>query len=67
VLAGLLTVGPLHAASDPAPANLPSPAIDIGKCCGPFNCEAYLEVAAALQALPEAQRVASSAPGRLRK
>jgi hypothetical protein len=58
VLASLLTVGLLRAASDPALANLPSPAIDIGKCCGPFNCEAYLEVAAALQALPEAQRVA---------
>ncbi len=45
----------------PAPAPLsttPPAAIDISKCYGPFRSESFLEVAAVLQALPEAQRVA---------
>jgi len=35
-----------------------TPAIDISVCYGPFRARSYLEVAAALQALPEAPRVA---------
>jgi len=42
VLACLFTAGLTHAAPDFALLDPSTPAIDIGKCCGPFNCEAYL-------------------------
>jgi hypothetical protein len=47
------------AAPAPAPVTTtPLAAIDSTKCYGPFRSESFLEVAAALQALPETQRVA---------
>ncbi len=56
--------GNLYAAENAPDASL-TPAgpavmteISLGKCYGPFRSESYLEVAAALQALPEAERVA---------
>ena len=63
VLAGLMACGfgPVHVLAGALPvkaARPPSPSIDLARCCGPFSCESYLEVAAALQALPEEQRVA---------
>ena len=60
-LSWLLTgaiAGALASGSVLAAGNLPPPAIDLSKCFGPFRSESYVEVAAALQALPEPQRIA---------